>query len=136
MVTLGDPHSTPRTSYFDLTTFDPLWVYEAPGDILNSIVSNYHFWKRSEARDITICGSHFLPMSSTMRFLIDEIFRTRRPQPAQPISRTDFWSFITAMWMRDQNLCTQPTEGGLFCKMCDTVPTRFWNDSRTIPTRI
>ena len=34
-----------------------LWVCGALGDILTSIVSNSQFWKRSEAREMTICGS-------------------------------------------------------------------------------
>ena len=37
-----------------------LWVWEALGDILTSIVSNSHFGKRSVARDITIFGFYCL----------------------------------------------------------------------------
>ena len=33
-------------------------MYGALGDMLNSIVSNSHFWKRLGARDMTIFGSH------------------------------------------------------------------------------
>ena len=40
--------------------FGILWVYEALGDILISIVINSHAKKRYEARDMTICMSHFL----------------------------------------------------------------------------
>ena len=32
-------------------------MYQTLGHKLNIIVSNYHFWKRSEARDMTIFGS-------------------------------------------------------------------------------
>ena len=39
----------------------PLWVCAAFGDILSSILSNYDFGKRSVARDMSICGLHFLP---------------------------------------------------------------------------
>ena len=41
-----------------LIIFEPLWVYRAYGDILTSIVSHSHFWKRPGARDMTILGSH------------------------------------------------------------------------------
>ena len=41
-----------------LTSF---WVGRALGNMLTSIVSNSHFGKRPVARDMTICGSHFLP---------------------------------------------------------------------------
>ena len=34
------------------------WVYQALGDMLNSIESSSHFWKRPGARDMTIFGSH------------------------------------------------------------------------------
>ena len=38
----------------------------------------------------------------------------------QAISRAAFLIFITAMWVRNQNLCLPPAEGGLFVKMYDT----------------
>ena len=44
-----------------LLIFDLLWVYEALGDILTSIVRNSHFEKRPVARDMIILGSLFLP---------------------------------------------------------------------------
>ena len=49
------------------------------------------------------------------------------------ISKADFSSFITAMWMRNHNLCTPPTEGALLGKMYDTrafnVKHELQNDS-------
>ena len=60
MVTPRGPPLDP-SKLLILVIFEPLWVYRAVGDILTSIVSNSHFAKRPAARDMTICGSHFLP---------------------------------------------------------------------------
>ena len=66
MGTNFDPHTprnVPRGAPLDpsklmiFIIFDPLWVCEALGDILTSIVSNSYFGKRPGAREITTFGS-------------------------------------------------------------------------------
>ena len=45
----------------NLIILGPLWVHEALGDMLTSIVSSSHFEKRPGARDMTICIPLFIP---------------------------------------------------------------------------
>ena len=53
------PRDSPALSkLLNFTVFGSLWVREALGDILTSIVSNSHFVKRSVPRDETIFGFH------------------------------------------------------------------------------
>ena len=50
------------------------------GNMLNSIVSNSHFGKRSVTWEITILRPHFLPhVTNKVFFLINEIFVSRAP---------------------------------------------------------
>ena len=78
-----------------------LWVHRALGDMLNSIVSNSHFGKRSIAREVTISGSHFSFRHRTCFLLLMKI----SDLGPQSISGSGFCSFILAMWLRNQNLC-------------------------------
>ena len=64
----------------------PLDVWSL-GDILTSIVSNSHFWKRSEAWDMTICGFQFL-LNVTI--------------------------YVFAYWWNFQNLAPRPSPGVFF----------------------
>ena len=81
---MGDVYATPRGALdllklINLIVFGCLWVYGALGDILTSIVSNSHFWKRSEARDMTIFG----------RLLIGTLLMgTSHPSLSYPLSPT------------------------------------------------
>ena len=52
MVPLGE--ALDPTKHFISIIFDPLWVCEAHGNILASIVSNSYFGKRLVARDMII----------------------------------------------------------------------------------
>ena len=89
-----------------LITFEPLWVCQAIGNILTSIVSNSNFGKRPGVRDLTIFSSDLFPMSPTIYFLIDCFFVSR----AQAISNA-FLLFLL-LWVINQNLDTPPTESG------------------------
>ena len=60
MVTPGGPFLDP-SKLIVLIIFDPLWVYEALGNTLTSIVSNSHFGKQPVAPGMTIFVSHVLP---------------------------------------------------------------------------
>ena len=53
---LGDPPDSLTLIYFIIV--GSLWVREALGNMLPSIVPNYHTRKRPEARDMTIFASH------------------------------------------------------------------------------
>ena len=44
-------------------------MYQALGEMLNSIVSNSHFGKRLGARDMTIVGSHVGPHITNIGYL-------------------------------------------------------------------
>ena len=44
-------------------------VYQTLGDVLTSIVSNSHFWKRPGARDMTILGAHVGSHILNIRYL-------------------------------------------------------------------
>ena len=39
-----------------LIIFDPLWMYQALGDTIGSIMSNYHLWKRPGTCDSRYMG--------------------------------------------------------------------------------
>ena len=60
MVTPG-PRSLDPSKLIDLIILRSLWVHEALGDLLISIVSNAHFGKQPRAPDITIFSLHCLP---------------------------------------------------------------------------
>ena len=51
------------------------------------------------------------------------------------MSRADLCCLISAMWKRNQHLCTPSTERELFGKMYHTISTRSRHDSDTNPTR-
>ena len=59
MVTSGG-RTLDSSKLINLIISGSLWVYEAVGDMLTSIVSNSDFGKRLGARDMTIFGTHFL----------------------------------------------------------------------------
>ena len=60
MVTSGGPALDP-SKLMNFIILGSLWVHEALGDMLTSIVSNSHFGKRPGARDMTIFGCHVGP---------------------------------------------------------------------------
>lgn len=60
MDTPGEPPADP-SKLNNLLISDPLWVYEALGNILTSMVSSSHFAKQPVALGMTIFGSHVLP---------------------------------------------------------------------------
>ena len=47
----------------------PMYLHEALGNILTSIVSNSHFWKRPGARDMIVFGSHVSPHIPNIDYL-------------------------------------------------------------------
>ena len=59
-----------------LINLEPFGAYWHLGDMLNSIVSNSHFGKRSAAGVMNYLASFFPP---TLYFLIDEILLSRAP---------------------------------------------------------
>ena len=60
MVTSGGALLDPSKA-ISFITFGSLWVHDALGNMLTSIVSNPHFGKRPGTRHMTSCSSHFLP---------------------------------------------------------------------------
>ena len=82
----------------------------------------------------TLCGPRhdhlWVPASSHVTnsaFSYSWNFHISTPKPSPKLI-----CGLTAMWMRNQNLCTPRTEGGFLGKCA----IRLRHDSRTIPTRI
>ena len=69
-----------------MNIFDSLWVYGALGDILTSMVSNYHFWKRSEARDMTTFWSLLIRALLMEALLSPPLLYPLLPYPPYPPS--------------------------------------------------
>ena len=80
-------------------------------NILTSTASNSHLGKRPAAQDMMMFGSHVGPhVSEQIKFLLMIFSDLGR----QVIPKADFWSFITAMWVRNPISWVPPTEGGIF----------------------
>ena len=71
--------SSDPSKLINLIIFECFWVRGALGKILTNIVSNYHFWKRPVAGDMTICGLNFLLHVIDFLILIDDFLTTQPP---------------------------------------------------------
>ena len=88
-----------------------LWVYGALGDILTSIVSKLSLLEALSSQRYDNLWVAFSPQCHQQCFFLLMKFSEL---DSQAIPSADFWSFINAMWVRDQNLGTPPTEDAVF----------------------
>ena len=119
--------------------FDPIWVLEALGDILISIVSNSRFGKRPGVCDMAIFWFHFLPHVTSNVFSYWLNFHNLAPRPSARLNFV-FWSSPYGWEIR---ICVHHLRRVDFWGKCtirirhdsDTIPQRFKHESDTNATR-